>query len=146
MMAENKCGICTACCKTMRVEELNKPPSVWCSHCVKGTGCSIYQDRPQACRDFRCVWLASQDRADPGERLPIELRPNHSKVVLNLTPGGEELVVLCDAGYPAAWREPKVFAIIETFAKAGKRVHLRTGGRMALIDLWRGQDADAAGS
>lgn len=57
-----------------------------------------------------------------------------------MTPGGEELVVLCDPGYPAAWREPRVFKIIETFAKAGKRVHLRSGERMGIVDLWRDED------
>ena len=28
------CGSCTLCCKTMGVDELAKPPGVWCQHCL----------------------------------------------------------------------------------------------------------------
>lgn len=62
------CDSCTACCKTLEVVELNKPPGKWCQHCSIGKGCKIYFERPQSCHEFRCEWLKGfgeeQDRPD----------------------------------------------------------------------------------
>jgi hypothetical protein len=51
-----KCGDCTLCCTLAGVNELKKPPGTPCRH-LKGKGCGIYPDRPNACRDFACGWL-----------------------------------------------------------------------------------------
>lgn len=51
-----KCGDCTLCCTLAGVNELQKPPGVTCRH-IKGKGCGIYPNRPNACRDFACGWL-----------------------------------------------------------------------------------------
>lgn len=105
-MTENLCGSCTLCCKIMAVDELQKPRNQWCGHCDKGRGCKIYDERPQSCRDFECVWLLSQkhDPAPPSP-LPPELRPDRSKVVLAMSTSGKALIAHVDPGYPTAWRE-----------------------------------------
>src|SRR4051812_14872278 len=54
MVAGRECGTCTLCCKVAAVEELNKPNGVWCSHCLSGKRCTIYDQRPQSCRSFYC--------------------------------------------------------------------------------------------
>lgn len=51
------CGECTACCKFFAVPEVGKHGAEWCPRCVLGKGCTIYQDRPFACREFTCIWL-----------------------------------------------------------------------------------------
>ncbi len=51
------CGPCTACCKTHKICELDKPVGKWCPHCIPGQGCQIYQSRPESCKGFRCEWL-----------------------------------------------------------------------------------------
>lgn len=57
-----QCGSCTACCTTLVIEALDKPAFQRCpndcSGCAgTGGGCAVYDDRPQACRNFRCLWL-----------------------------------------------------------------------------------------
>lgn len=64
-----KCGECTACCTVMGIKDIGKPYYVSCEH-LKACGCGIYPDRPQACREFVCVWLhgcpvmTEEDRPD----------------------------------------------------------------------------------
>ena len=79
----NHCGGCTACCRVFEIPELKKPAGTWCQHCAIGKGCKIYDDRPQMCVEFECLWLLSQKREDPREHLPPELRPDKSKVVFS---------------------------------------------------------------
>lgn len=57
MPGERICGKCTACCKTHGVAELKKPSGTICSHRDVSLGCRIYEERPQACRSYRCSWL-----------------------------------------------------------------------------------------
>lgn len=57
---KRECGGCTACCFTHSVAEAGKAVTHlfdWCSHCTKGVGCSIYEQRPNSCRKYRCLWL-----------------------------------------------------------------------------------------
>lgn len=52
----NQCGECTACCTAIEVRALNKPAGETCEHVCEG-GCSIYHDRPDACKKAACMWL-----------------------------------------------------------------------------------------
>jgi len=67
-MTERKCGGCTACCKTHAVNSISKPAGVWCNHCEIAKGCLINTQKPQACRNFKCLWLngffSEQERPD----------------------------------------------------------------------------------
>jgi len=51
------CGGCNACCKPFAIPEIGKLTATWCTHCVRGVGCAIYETRPGACRMFACAWL-----------------------------------------------------------------------------------------
>jgi hypothetical protein len=51
-----QCGECQACCSRLTIPILNKPERVPCKH-LCSTGCGIYQDRPQVCSEFQCMWL-----------------------------------------------------------------------------------------
>jgi len=55
-LATRHCGECTACCTVLTVAELDKPGGEPCPHAVQG--CSIYDRRPKACRDYQCLWRA----------------------------------------------------------------------------------------
>lgn len=50
------CGECTVCCTAMAVDnpQFQKEAGVTCKHC-RGS-CTIYETRPQLCRDFHCGW------------------------------------------------------------------------------------------
>ena len=53
---------------------MSKPRGVWCSHCTK-KACAIYEERPDDCRQFNCLWLKV-------ETLPDELRPDKCGFVM----------------------------------------------------------------
>ena len=73
------CGTCNMCCKSLEIDYFNKPMGVLCKH-WKGTGCSIYSERPQVCRDFECDWREDRD-------LPITMRPDKTGVILRRVQG-----------------------------------------------------------
>lgn len=54
---KNECGNCVLCCELLPIIELKKPPSVLCSDCSINKGCNIYNERPNSCKNFDCVFL-----------------------------------------------------------------------------------------
>ena len=74
MVIENKCGECTVCCTLSYVKELNKKPGETCKHCIEKTGCGIYEQRPQECKEFECAYLESGVTN-------ISLRPDNCNVM-----------------------------------------------------------------
>ena len=91
-----KCGTCSACCRWPSVEEINKPAREPCRFLAKqGYRCTIYEDRPKACAEYRCAWLRgkgsvvnNRDRPDTCGVL-IDRRSTQFGVVLvakSLTP------------------------------------------------------------
>ena len=107
------CGTCTLCCRLPDIEVLSKPANAWCRHCVEDRGCRIYDDRPQTCRDFLCLW-----RTDAG--LGPEWDPSSAKMMLYRQ--GPQTTVLVDPAHPEIWRtEPyrSGLAAIAAEAEAG---------------------------
>lgn len=97
-MSGGGCGGCNACCTLMKVEmEPPKPARERCVHCVKG-GCAIYEERPEPCRVWSCVWLLSQDKP---QRLASALRPDRSGVVLETN---SMAYVIAHCRTPSAWK------------------------------------------
>lgn len=84
-----ECGSCTACCTYFSIKVLDKAPLVPCPALVDGctncwTGpteknCTRYEDRPDVCGDYNCMWIYGN-----GEE---EDRPDKSGMLLdNATP------------------------------------------------------------
>tara|TARA_R110000772_G_scaffold17946_3_gene49862 strand:+ start:20048 stop:20506 length:459 start_codon:yes stop_codon:yes gene_type:complete len=69
-----ECGDCTLCCELLPIGEINKPASVLCGDCVLTKGCSIYDKRPQSCRDFECSYISSDDMEE-------DLKPINCNVI-----------------------------------------------------------------
>jgi hypothetical protein len=116
------------CCKVMPVPEVEKPVGKWCRHCKIGEGCTIYETRPQPCKDFECYWLQS-----PPDVMGDSLRPDRCGVVISGAEGGSGVAALCDPDRPAAWRNPHVLKILRQMAKAGWFVAARSGKRFWAI-------------
>jgi hypothetical protein len=108
--AERTCGTCTLCCKLVAVDALGKGPAEWCVHCKPGTGCRIYETRPEECRTFNCVWLMDT-------RLGPEWKPDRSKLVLITARDGNGIEVRCDPGSPTAWRRAPYYAQVMQWAR-----------------------------
>jgi hypothetical protein len=83
-MTDNTCGTCNACCRAFAIPDLKKAGE-WCKHCHIGVSCRIYESRPEACSSFECLWLHSQRRDSPFERLSLNMRPDKCKVMFSAT-------------------------------------------------------------
>jgi hypothetical protein len=127
--SSRRCGACTYCCKVMNIDELGKPPGLWCQNRTD-RGCSIHGSHPATCKSFMCQWLV-----DP--LIASGLRPDKSKVVLAADDDGR-LIALCDPNNPLAWKREPMFSLLKQQAratwmtkatvlvKAGKRVWIIT--------------------
>ena len=60
------CGTCTACCHALAVEQIGKPAFRRCPSLKFAGGCEDYDARPDACRNFACLWL--QGHMSEGDR------------------------------------------------------------------------------
>jgi hypothetical protein len=122
------CGDCALCCKVMGIIDLDKPPGVWCPHCVGGKHCATYETRPTECRTFNCMYL---ERAELGE----EWRPNKSKIVL--VAGPNSITAYMDPGNPGAWRKEPFYSSLRNWANAAApalgQVCVRIGKRTIAI-------------
>ncbi len=131
------CGSCAMCCKLTAIPELQKPLGVWCKHVALGKGCTIYDDRPQRCRAFYCLWL--QDRA-----LGPEWKPDRAKFMLYLQGNSANIQVAVDQSFPNAWRKEPYYGALKRWssdgAEQGRFVFVRVGAR--LFVLLPDRDAD----
>jgi hypothetical protein len=124
------CGNCTLCCKVIGIGVLQKPAGAWCPHCKIGGGCSIYESRPEECRDFFCMWLADS-------RLGEEWKPDRAKMVVTTADEGRTMEIRCDPGFPQAWRHEPYRGQIGEWALAARAfdgmVIVCVGKRVTLI-------------
>lgn len=123
------CGTCTLCCKLLAIRELEKPRGAWCPHCVPGTGCGIYADRPPSCREFHCAYLTS----NMGEHW----FPARSKMVVMYEADDTRLIICVDSSRPTAWREQPYYSEIKRWAQLAarelKQVIVSVGNRSIVI-------------
>jgi len=70
----NKCEECTLCCELLPIKEINKQPSVLCSDCTLSKGCNIYNNRPEECKNFNCLYIEDNE-------MPDFLRPDKCNVI-----------------------------------------------------------------
>jgi len=94
-----------------------KQDHAWCPHCVPGRvegACSIYDARPDRCRDFHCQWLIDK-------QFPEYWFPARSKIVVDHRVEGEIAVVcfVVDPTYPDRWRTDPWFSDIKKIARSG---------------------------
>lgn len=120
-----ECGTCSLCCKLPYVAELNKSIDTWCTHCEPGKGCTIYTDRPQQCRDFRCWWLDG--------RLSDEWYPARCKMFVHtLSVAARRILVTVDPAFPNAWRREPYYS---TLCRAARHylIDVRIGCRFVRL-------------
>ncbi len=119
------CDGCTMCCKVMEVVALQKPGQKWCPHCAIGTGCTIYETRPDECRTFYCGWMV-----DAG--IPDHWAPKQSRMVLAYNISQNQVMLHVDPGRIDAWRQQPFFGDLQTMAR-----YAATRGRMFLLRTGR---------
>ena len=86
-LEKRRCGPCTVCCTELKIPQLRKEARVPCQH-LTTSGCGIYAERPNVCREFLCGWRLFEEMGD-------DWRPDLSGVMaLRWSP----------AELPAAWK------------------------------------------
>lgn len=124
------CKGCTLCCKLMGIAELEKPRGVWCPHCNARSGCKIYGNHPQECRDFHCGFLTNPD-------LDEIWAPTRCKMVLTYDEVQvPRLSVHVDPARAGAWRSEPYYSQIKRWARAAAS----TRGQ---VIVWQGRKAIA---
>src|SRR6185295_3572994 len=97
-----------------------------CEYCDREVGCLVHYNRPKPCRQFRCLWLISQDR---NWRLADNLRPDRCGVILTGPEPGdpEDLFYVHPSVYdPDAINRDPVKTYIEEVQAQGQRARLVT--------------------
>lgn len=109
----DSCGSCSLCCKVMAIPELQKDDGVWCRHiCKNHKGCGIYEQRPEICRQFLCVWRQSHD-------MPKSMRPDKCGVVFGMGTREDIVAAYVDPSRPNAWKRPMTWGFIERLVMQG---------------------------
>jgi uncharacterized protein len=109
-LTSRTCGTCTFCCNLPDIESLNKPANTLCRHCVADKGCTIYDTRPNLCRDFLCLWRTS-------DTLGPEWQPQAAGMMIYRQ--GQQTTVLVDPARPDAFsREPYASGLRQMAADA----------------------------
>ena len=116
------CGSCTMCCKSLEIDHFKKPMGVMCSHCVNNNGCTIYDTRPDVCREFLCEWIMDRTMSQV-------LRPDKIGTIFMEDPDNDDYQAVCDPSKPYAWRHPLVFKHLVQMAKNGHTVIAKSGLR-----------------
>ena len=120
------CQDCDGCCVVFEVKDVPKAFGEPCKHLGKtlfGHGCTIYNDRPDACKRYICLWLDSQRRPEVST-FPESMRPDVTKCVLGW-PWGEDretLFVYPYPGHETAWQKPPVSLYLQSILAKGAKV------------------------
>lgn len=110
-----QCGACSMCCFMLKVEDIDKPKNEWCSHCHPGKGCSIYPDRPAACRTYTCAWLVNAN-------IPDYWRPLESGMIVDFhmaEDGSAAMRIHVHPDNPGRWLEEPFYDDIRRWAIHG---------------------------
>ena len=111
-----QCGSCNACCDILEVAAAEKPVNQLCRHWHAGTGCTIYDRRPQMCRSFVCAWLQGH--------LDDDWFPAKSGIIVHFSQDAVNVTV--DDHCLNRWREEPYFSRLSEWSLKGIR---RIGNR-----------------
>lgn len=112
------------------IAELGKPAGTACAHCVGGSGCGIYRERPAVCGAFYCGYLV----------LPfVDERwfPDTCGMMIFPDAAHGRLAVHVDPARPDAWQAAPYHADLRRWAAAaeamGFQVYVAIGRRIIAI-------------
>lgn len=108
------------CCKVLVIDHFEKDAGVLCQHCAHKSGCTIYETRPDVCRDYECDWKTERS-------LGPMLRPDKVGAILQEDAESDEYQAVVDPATPMAWRNPLVFKALVAKAREGRTVVAKAG-------------------
>lgn len=106
-----ECENCTMCCHLLHIHEVKSKAGNWCEYCIPGSGCIIYPDRPEECKQYNCSWKLM-------EKTKPELRPDRCKIIFE--PVNDH--IMFGLHHPDYEMKPITKAQIVAFLKLGSSV------------------------
>jgi len=107
----------------MNVPEASSPEYEYCSRCVPGVGCFVYNERWDVCKEFGCLWWHQT-------QIPDSLRPDRIGVMFEVTTSPALMLAYVDPERPNAWKAPAAKRMIAKIVQAGYSVVLTRGKGM----------------
>jgi hypothetical protein len=137
LVPSRDCDGCVTCCKVFPIPETGKPDYGLCAN-AGAKGCSDYDNRPDVCREFFCMWRHDASLGD-------EWKPSVAGFVLH-DPAPWTLLISSDVDRPdARHREPYQSQIRDWVAECQRRQMMmgaRVGPRATLLLKDREIDLD----
>ena len=112
MSTLKKCDKCSLCCKILPIQEIKKPENILCINCNEG--CSIYNNRPSSCKDFKCEWLIDNS-------MSTDLKPNNCDIIFEKI-SDKILIGNTDIKNIDAWKKDNVKKYIKSLNDEGVSV------------------------
>ena len=106
------CAGCAMCCFLPSIPELDKPKSAWCEHCSTRQACDIYENRPELCEKFYCIYLID-------DQLGEEWKPSISKIMLmpeQADDGTERIVAHVHPQRSDVWKKEPFYSALKQMA------------------------------
>jgi hypothetical protein len=132
--SQRRCRDCSACCTTHAVPEIQKPEHTRCSKLRAGwKPCIVYDERPEACRVFECLWLQVGKPEIPRGPLRDEDRPDRLGAVFDYDDHpkyGPTIKVFPLA--EGALERPRVRELAAWFAQSALVIGMSQGHRVVL--------------
>ena len=132
----NRCGDCTACCTVTAIAELDKDAYQDCPHLID-QGCGQYEQRPQVCQRFECMYRSDGWGNRPGGEL---MRPDRcGLMVLGFEgPEGEHAIRVCEV-FDGALEGEVSKQLIPALLQQGYGVEIHQRGRPSYFLKQRGK-------
>jgi Fe-S-cluster containining protein len=127
---DRACGTCQACCGPVFIIENLKRADEDCQFKAP-KGCGVYENRPQVCKDFRCLWHYGVMRG--------EQRPDRIGIIVTLTepnapylpPGVEQALIIREV-WPGASTKGEGSWYIQEMARTNIVIVIDGGSRRLL--------------
>ena len=114
----------------MGIPALEKPRHAWCPHFVTRAGCGIYEDRPAACREFVCMYLAAPE-------LDETWRPDKARFMIWTGQEERRLIVEVDPAMPTAWRREPYYRQLKAWSDRNRpepmEILVRIGSQVIML-------------
>lgn len=131
ILQERQCDTCRACCTPLGIPELDKPPGVTCKYLV-ADGCSIYDKRPQDCRDYYCGWRLGVGHVDHRpDRVGILLTAHQN--IPGIIPDLLDVTFMAHEVWPDARKESNAQELLGTIGSRGFLVFVHYGEQQCQV-------------
>lgn len=133
---KRSCGSCTVCCKVPGIDDkdLQKPVGLWCQYCDNKSArpCTIYETRPDTCKNFECLWLT-----DDAKALNDDMRPDRSRMMLTTVVGDIGVMppgaIMAWEVIPGAFDSPRNKKVIDRISNKVPMLLMFLGGGRKIV-------------